>query len=184
MTGCNTETLVLTITPSANNTTTISACDTYTWSENGTTYTQSGTYTSVTGCNTETLVLTITPSANNTTTISACDTYTWSENGTTYTQSGTYTSVIGCNTETLVLTITPSTNNTTTISACDTYTRAVNETDLHPERYLHERDRVQHRDLGADHHAEHQYHHHGDRVRATSGAKTDRPTPRAVPTRA
>jgi hypothetical protein len=52
---------------------------------NGTTYTQSGTYTSVTGCSTETLVLTITPSTNNTTTVSECDSYTWAVNGTTYT---------------------------------------------------------------------------------------------------
>jgi hypothetical protein len=50
---------VLTITPSTNNTTTASACDTYTWSVNGSTYTTSGTYTSVTGCHTETLVLTV-----------------------------------------------------------------------------------------------------------------------------
>jgi len=72
---------------------------------NGTTYTTSGTYTSVTGCHTETLVLTITPSTNNTTTASACDSYTWTVNGTTYTTSGTYTSVTGCHTETLVLTV-------------------------------------------------------------------------------
>ena len=117
-----------TISPSTNNTTTASACDTYTWSVNGTTYTSSGTYTSVTGCHTETLNLTITPSTNNTTTASACDTYTWSVNGTTYTTGGTYTSVTGCHTETLVLTITPSTNNTTTASACDTYTWSVNGT--------------------------------------------------------
>ena len=71
-----------TISPITNNTTTASACDTYTWSVNGTTYTTSGTYTSVTGCHTETLNLTITPSTNNTTTASACDTYTWSLNGT------------------------------------------------------------------------------------------------------
>jgi hypothetical protein len=90
----------LTITPSTNNTTTISACDTYTWSVNGATYTQSGTYTDVDGCATETLVLTITPSTNNTTTISACDTYTWAVNGQTYTASGTYTDVDGCATET------------------------------------------------------------------------------------
>jgi hypothetical protein len=47
---------VLTITPSINTTTTETACDSYTWSANGTTYTQSGTYTSVTACSTETLV--------------------------------------------------------------------------------------------------------------------------------
>ena len=115
-----------TISPVSNNTTTASACDTYTWSVNGTTYNTSGTYTSVTGCHMETLVLTITPSTNNTTTASACDTYTWSVNGTTYATSGTYTSVTGCHTETLVLTITPSTSNSTTTSACDSYTWSVN----------------------------------------------------------
>jgi hypothetical protein len=125
--GCTaTTSIAVTVTAPTNNTTTQSACDTYTWPVNGQTYTQSGTYTSVTGCNTETLVLTITPSTNNTTTQSACDSYTWPVNGQTYTQSGTYTSVTGCNTETLVLTITPSTNNTTTQSACDTYTWPVN----------------------------------------------------------
>ncbi len=129
VTGCATEILALTITPSTSNTTTISACDTYTWAVNGTIYTASGTYTSVTGCATEILVLTITgTSSTNTTTISACDTYTWAVNGTTYTASGTYTNVSGCNTEILVLTITPSTSNTTTITACDTYTWAVNGT--------------------------------------------------------
>ena len=97
--------VVATITTGTNNTTTASACDSYTWSVNGTTYTTSGTYTSVTGCHTETLVLTITPSTNNTTTVSACDSYTWSVNGTNYTASGTYTSVTGCHTETLVLTV-------------------------------------------------------------------------------
>jgi gliding motility-associated-like protein len=105
VTACNTETLELTITPSTNNTTTITACDTYTWAVDGNTYTSSGTYTFVTACNTETLELTITPSANNTTTISACDTYTWAVDGNTYTSSGTYTFVNGCNTETLDLTI-------------------------------------------------------------------------------
>ncbi|MBF6640199.1 hypothetical protein IVB69_01775, partial [Flavobacterium sp. J49] len=127
--GCTVnETLNLTITPSTSNSTTASACDSYTWSVNGTTYTASGTYTSVVGCHTETLNLTITPSTSNITTASACDTYTWSVNGTTYTASGTYTSVVGCHTETLNLTITQSTSNTTTASACDTYTWSVNGT--------------------------------------------------------
>jgi hypothetical protein len=72
-----TATVNVVVNPTTNNTTTISACDTYTWAVNGTTYTQSGTYTSVSGCATETLVLTITPSTNNTTTVSECDSYTW-----------------------------------------------------------------------------------------------------------
>jgi hypothetical protein len=127
--GCDsTHTLNLTITPSTTNTTTIAACDTYTWSVNNTAYTQSGIYSSVSGCHTEVLNLTITPSTTNTTTIAACDTYTWSVNNTAYTQSGIYSSVNGCHTEVLNLTITPSTTNTTTISSCDTYTWSVNNT--------------------------------------------------------
>ena len=48
-----------TISPISNNSTTQSACDSYTWAVNGTTYTTSGTYTSVNGCSTETLELTV-----------------------------------------------------------------------------------------------------------------------------
>ena len=115
------------------NTTTQSACDTYTWSVNGATYTQTGTYTGTStnaqGCTVnEILDLTITPSTSNTTVQSACDSYTWSVNNTNYTQSGTYTSVNGCHTEILDLTITPSTSNTTVQSACDSYTWSVNNT--------------------------------------------------------
>ena len=113
----------MTITPSTTNTTTISACDTYTWSVNGSTYTTGGTYTSTVGCHTETLELTITPSTTNTTTISACNTYTWSVNGSTYTTGGTYTSTVGCHTETLELTInsaaTPTGSAIQTISVFD-----------------------------------------------------------------
>ncbi|MCE2846426.1 MAG: hypothetical protein LW707_05250, partial [Sphingobacteriales bacterium] len=43
------------------NTTTATACGSYTWSVNGVTYTQSGTYSSVSVCHTETLSLTVTP---------------------------------------------------------------------------------------------------------------------------
>jgi hypothetical protein len=100
--------VVATITPSTNNTTIISICDSYTWSVNGTTYTSSGTYTFVDGCQTETLQLTITPSTSNSTFAIACDTYTWSVNGNVYTTSGTYTAVVGCSTETLILTVTAS----------------------------------------------------------------------------
>ena len=84
------------------------ACDSYTWTVNGQTYTQSGTYSSVSGCVTNVLTLTITPSSTAPTTASACDSYTWAVNGQTYTQSGTYSSVSGCVTNVLTLTITPS----------------------------------------------------------------------------
>lgn len=125
--GCpHTDTLTLTISSGTNNTTTASACDTYTWAVNGLTYTQSGTYTSVTGCAVETLVLTITPSSSNSTTVSACDTYTWAVNGLTYTQSGTYTNVSNCVTQILNLTINSSSAQTQTQSACGSYTWPVN----------------------------------------------------------
>ena len=125
----NTTTASVQIITSTNNTTTVSACDSYTWLNTGQTYTSSGTYTgTTTNCITEVLNLTITSSTSNTTTASACDSYTWNVNGTTYTSSGTYTSVSGCHTEVLNLTITSSTSNTTTASACDSYTWSVNGT--------------------------------------------------------
>ena len=93
--------------PSDTTTTTASACDSYTWSLNGQTYTASGTYAALSACTLNILQLTITASSSNTTTASACDSYTWSVNATTYTQSGTYSVVTGCQTELLQLTITP-----------------------------------------------------------------------------
>jgi hypothetical protein len=59
--GCeSSRTLVIvTIDPVVVNTTTVAACDTYTWAKNGVVYTASGTYTVVTGCNSEVLELTI-----------------------------------------------------------------------------------------------------------------------------
>ena len=123
-----TQTMDLTITTSTTNTTPTSACGTYTWANNGQTYTASGTYTGATvNCVTEILDLTITPSTTNTTPISACGTYTWANNGQTYTASGIYSGTTeNCVTEILDLTITPSTTNTTPTSACGTYTWANN----------------------------------------------------------
>ncbi|MBL7773062.1 MAG: fibronectin type III domain-containing protein, partial [Chitinophagaceae bacterium] len=135
--GCpHTETLNLTINNSTSNTTSATACDSYTWSVDGNTYTASGTYTSTStntaGCpHTETLNLTINASTSNTTSATACDSYTWSADGMTYTQSGTYTATstnaAGCpHTETLNLTINSSTSNTTSETACGTYTWSCN----------------------------------------------------------
>jgi gliding motility-associated-like protein len=125
--GCESATraaTTVTIIPSTTNTTPISACGTYTWANNGQTYTASGTYNgTTTNCVTEILDLTITPSTTNTTPTSACGTYTWANNGQTYTASGIYSgTTTNCITEILNLTITPSTSNTTLISACGTYT--------------------------------------------------------------
>ena len=129
--GCESatrEATIVSITPSTTNTTQISACGTYTWANNGQTYTASGTYSGTTSnCVSETLNLTITPSTTNTTPISACGTYTWANNGQTYTASGTYSGTTSnCVSETLNLTITPNTTNTTPINACETYTWANN----------------------------------------------------------
>lgn len=56
-------------------TTTISACDSYTWAVNNTTYTTSGTYTVVSGCDSEVLELTIntTPVVDITQPATACE---------------------------------------------------------------------------------------------------------------
>ncbi|MCH2024016.1 MAG: hypothetical protein MK207_16195, partial [Saprospiraceae bacterium] len=131
--GCpHTETLHLTINYSTSNTTYQTSCDSFTWSVNGQTYTQTGTYTDVStnaaGCpHTETLYLTINNSIFNVTTHTACDSFTWSVNGQTYTQGGIYTSVstnaAGCqHIEELVLTIYPSSYHTFSIDTCYSYT--------------------------------------------------------------
>jgi len=121
--GCDsTVTANITITASTSNVTPASACDSYTWSVNGQTYTASGSYSSVSGCHTEVLNLTITASTSNTTPASACDSYVWSVNGQTYTQSGSYTSVSGCATEILNLTVNSSTSSSSDATACDSYT--------------------------------------------------------------
>jgi len=128
--------LNLTINNSTSNSTSATACDSYTWSVNGMTYTQSGTYTATStnaaGCpHTETLNLTINASTSNSSSATACDSYTWSVDGNTYTASGVYTATStntdGCpHTETLNLTINNSTSNSTSATACDSYTWSVN----------------------------------------------------------
>ena len=98
--------------PNASSSTT-SACDTYSW--DGMTYTESGTYTNtytnIAGCDSvHTLDLTITSSTTSTDVQTACDTYTWID-GVTYTTSNstatfTTTNAAGCdNIATLDLTI-------------------------------------------------------------------------------
>ncbi len=85
-------------------TTTIAACNTYTWPINNITYTTSGFYTkvykNVFGCDSnEVLNLTINNITRDTLNIAQCGTYLWT-NGTTYTTSGfhsqNFTSIYGC----------------------------------------------------------------------------------------
>ena len=131
--GCTVnEVLDLTINLSGSSTQTATACDSYFWSQNGQTYTQSGTYTATgttpAGCpDVHTLILTINNSTVNTQTETACDSYTWSVNNMMYTQSGTYTAsgtnAAGCpSTDILVLTINNSITTNETASACGSYT--------------------------------------------------------------
>jgi hypothetical protein len=119
--GCPlTKTLHLTINSSSTTEESATACNSYTWSANNTTYTASGDYfysttNSTTGCAIDrTLHLTINNSTSSSESQTACGSYTWAVDGNTYTTSGTYTYVgtnaSGCvDTKTLNLTI----NNTT-----------------------------------------------------------------------
>ncbi|HOZ52901.1 MAG TPA: T9SS type A sorting domain-containing protein, partial [Chitinophagaceae bacterium] len=137
--GC-TGTNVVTITaPTAPITTAISvtSCDTYTWTANSTTYTNSGVYTatllSVNACDSiVTMTLTINNASVNTpTSATACNSYTWSANSLSYTSSGTYTATFlnaaNCD-STVILNLTinnSSINPPTNASSCSAYTWAV-----------------------------------------------------------
>ena len=93
------------------NTTTISACGSYTWANTGQTYTTSGVYPgTTTNCTTESLNLTINGSTN-VTTVTQCSSYTWADTGLTYTVSGIYNgTTTACVLEQLNLTINATTN--------------------------------------------------------------------------
>jgi hypothetical protein len=125
--GCS-GTQSVTIIVSSGSSSTIVACDSYTW--NGNTYTNSGVYTQTSinaaGCfQNDTLNLTIHPSTSSSSSITACDSYTW--NGNTYTTSGIYTTTSlnanGCiQTNTLNLTVNYSSSSALSATACDSYT--------------------------------------------------------------
>ncbi|MBL7771925.1 MAG: fibronectin type III domain-containing protein, partial [Chitinophagaceae bacterium] len=134
--GCSTTaTVTVNVGQPTSNTTTETACDSYTWAVNNQTYNTSGTYTSTStngsGCtHTEILILTINNSSSGTTTATACDSYVWSGplgDGNTYTSStntatNVTTNASGCpHTETLNLTVNYSSTGTTTATACDSY---------------------------------------------------------------
>ena len=137
--GCDSiVSLDLTINNATSGSETVTACDTYTWSANATTYTTSGTYTATltnaVGCDSvATLNLTINTATSGSESVTACDTYTWSANGTTYTTSGTYTATltnaVGCDSvASLNLTINNITSGSESVTACDTYTWSANGT--------------------------------------------------------
>ena len=126
--GCDsTITLTLTVRHSTDSTVTELACDTYTWAQNGETYTVSGNYVDTIAnealCDSiVTLNLTVNYNSNTAYTVAACDSYEWTNNGNTVTNtvSGTYfssyTNVAGCpSVDTLYLTINNSKVYDTTI---------------------------------------------------------------------
>jgi hypothetical protein len=108
--------LDLTINTSNDLTTNATACDSYTWGVNSTTYTSSTsvteTLTTGQGCSyLHTLNLTLGTSNSSSENVSACESYTWLANGMTYTADGTFTETLtnasGCDSvATLNLTIT------------------------------------------------------------------------------
>lgn len=105
---------------------TLSKCDSYTWSVNGQTYTTSTVVTYVSGDTLYILDLTINQSVTNTITepISGGCTFQWGNN--TYTENGTYTQTFtgsnGCDsTVTLTLNLTSSAAVTYDVTACDNY---------------------------------------------------------------
>lgn len=135
--GCDSIiTLNLTVNDPSSSTVSATSCGSYTWAENGTTYTSSGLYTTtlvnVAGCDSViTLDLTIDNAFVNANTVSACGTYTWSVNSTTYSSSGTYTETFtaanGCDsTYTLNLTILNASSSSQSVTACDSYQWPIN----------------------------------------------------------
>ena len=114
--GClSYHTLHLTITHDETHEISISKCESYTWPASGATYTESGTYYSVTttptGCNvTEVLRLNINHGTHDEETDWNCEAHIWAANGELYTESGDYvfeyTNLNGCpSSKTLHLTI-------------------------------------------------------------------------------
>ncbi|WP_343631089.1 T9SS type A sorting domain-containing protein [Fluviicola sp.] len=138
--GCDSVvTLDLTILQPATSSVTITECTSYTWAENGITYTTSGAYTATlpnaaaNGCDSIiTLNLTIIQPTTSSVSATACSSYTWAQNGMTYTASGAYTDTIpnasGCDSViTLNLTINTPTSSVFTVSTCSpSYTWAQN----------------------------------------------------------
>jgi hypothetical protein len=126
--GCDSiVTLNLTINDNIADVTDVSECSSYTW--NGQTYTQSGTYTYTgTGACSVTDTLNLTILNNSGVDVqTACETFTWID-GNTYTTSTntptfTLTNAAGCDSlVTLNLTINNSTTSSTSQAACGSYT--------------------------------------------------------------
>lgn len=105
---------------------TINACESYTWSVNGQTYTVSGVHTAIVGDTLYILDLTINPTYNITVTtpVQGGCTYTWGDS--VYTTAGqhtqTFQSVNNCDsTVTITLALATSATKSYTVTACESY---------------------------------------------------------------
>ena len=105
---------------------TINACESYTWSIDGVTYTTSGVHTAIIGDTLYILDLTINPEYNITvpTPVQGGCTFNWGDS--VYTVGGSHTqtfqSVNGCDsTVTITLNLTTSASKTYTVTACESY---------------------------------------------------------------
>ena len=133
-TGCDSiVTLFLTINSPTSGSSSVSVCDSYTWTNgDGNTYSSTGTYSttllSSEGCDSiATLILTILPiSSGPTETITSCGIYTWPVDGNIYNSTGIYTANLvnsyGCDSVmTLDLTIAANNSGTASVTACNDY---------------------------------------------------------------
>ncbi len=127
--GCDSAaTLVLTIKQPSTSTTNASICAGSSYTFNGTSYSNAGTYTAhltnAAGCDSAaTLVLTVKQPTTSTTNASICAGSSYTFNGTSYSNAGSYTAHVtnaaGCDSAaTLVLTVKQPTTSTTNASIC------------------------------------------------------------------
>ncbi len=135
--GCDSIiTLNLTINNSSSSSVSQTACTSFTWAQNGMTYTSSGAFNdtilNAAGCDSIiTLNLTINNATSSTVIQTACGSYTWIQTGMIYSTSGMYMDTIpntaGCDSViTLNLTINTPSSATLIESACGTYIWAQN----------------------------------------------------------
>ncbi|MEX2588615.1 MAG: hypothetical protein WD334_00330, partial [Chitinophagales bacterium] len=135
-TGCDSILVLnLTIIPNTIYNSSQTVCDAFTWSLNGQTYTNSGTYydtTAMAVCDSIVeLDLTILNSTSSNINETACDSFVSPSGNYTWTSSGTYNdtllNAVGCDSLISVnLTINNSSNSTDNISTCNSYTWPVN----------------------------------------------------------
>ena len=111
----------------------VTACDTYTWDVNGTTYDMPGMYfystAGASSCNEDTLNLTLTYSSHDTLNVDACERYI-SNSGIVYTMSGTYKEVfessLGCDSVEVIKVLIGSVPFIQKETVCGSYTWAAN----------------------------------------------------------